>query len=152
MVMTWASRPFWVAPASWEDAGELLAFRPRVPSYTAGATLQALRVRVRRRLLKLAVGDRNVEAQYGAFVLSQARPGREEARRLALETPYGRDPHPTSITGHDGKLYEGRPVDGYHHTGALPSLVTWSDGDMHFLIASGDLPATELLAIAVSLY
>jgi hypothetical protein len=34
----------------------------------------------------------------------------------------------------------------------MPSVVTWHDGEMFFLIASGEMKVEELIPIAVSIY
>ena len=60
----------------------MLAFQPLEPAYTAGRRLRSLRIHVRdHKLRELPIHDRTLEADYGPFVLSQARRGVDEARR-----------------------------------------------------------------------
>ena len=76
--------------SSWKAARATLTFQPREPGYTAGLRLHSIRIHVRdHKLRELSINDRTLEAHYGGFVLSQARKGADEARRLALDVRYG---------------------------------------------------------------
>ncbi len=132
----------------------MLAFRPLEPKNTAGCGLQSLSVHVRdHKLRELSIADRTLEAHYGAFVLSQARKGAEEARRLALAVPYGATGCDARVGGCAARAYalgpEPPPDD---IDGRTPAVVSWHDGDMFYLIASDRLPCAELVGIAGSLY
>ena len=77
------SSPFETA-TSWKSARELVTFEPRIPHDTAGRKLQSLRIHVRdHKLRELEPTGRTLEAHYGDFVVSQAQPGKDEARRRA---------------------------------------------------------------------
>ena len=139
---------------SWHAAWQMLAFRPLKPAYTAGYRLQRLRIHVRdheRRVL--AVADRTLEAHYGEFVLSQARKPVDEAQRLALKVSYGRDPRDARIAGRAARIYElGPEVEPDDIDGRAPAVVTWADGELFFLLASGAARSDVLVKIALSLY
>ena len=132
----------------------MLVFQPREPGHTAGRKLHALRVHVRDHTHRdLPMRDRTLEAHYGAFVLSQAHRGTVEAKRLALKVSYGADPRRALIAGHEARVYELGPaplpddIDG-----RSPAVVAWTDGNLFYLIGSGELPADTLVEIAQSLY
>ena len=132
----------------------MLTFRPLEPSHTAGCKLQSIQIHVRdHKLRELTIADRTLEAHYGGFVLSQSKKGATEARRLALDVSYGLAPREGRIAGQAARLYERGPepppgdIDG-----RSPSVVTWHDGDMFYLIASGEMSADDLVRVAVSLY
>ncbi len=146
--------PHFVSADTIEEAAELLTFRPLPPGYTAGFGLAAIRVFVRdHRMRDVPMTRRTVELHYGGFVVSQSHPGPEEARRLAVEVRYGASPVEVLVLGREGKLYElgpdARPDDT---DGRMPSVVTWHDDGVHHLIASGELEASRLVEIAMSLY
>ena len=139
---------------SWRATLPMLTFRPLEPGYTAGHELQSLQVHIRdHKQRDLPIGDRSLEAHYGAFVVSQARSSQEEARRLALAVSYGRGPRERRVAGHEGRVYPLGPEPAPDDTdGREPSVVVWSDGDMFYLVASDGLPADTLVDIAESLY
>ena len=144
----------WLTVASWKEARAALTFQPLEARHTAGLPLQSLRIHVRdHKSRELAIEHRTLEAHYGRFVFSQAWKGAAEARRLALDVSYGLSPRDTRIAGRAGRLYELGPepppddIDG-----RSPAVVTWADGDMFYLIASGELSANEILEIASALY
>ena len=139
---------------TWHAAQAMLTFRPLQPRHTAGLGLQSLRVHIRdHKKRDVALGDRTLEAHYGAFVLSQARRGENEARRLALDVSYGSQPYEARIGSHEARVYElGPEVEPDDIDGRSPSVVTWSDGHMFYLVASAELPADTLIQIAGSLY
>jgi hypothetical protein len=129
-------------------------FRPLEPRLTAGPTLQSIRIHIRdHKLRELPIADRTLEAHYGAFVLSQSRKGAAEARRLALDVSYGPAPREARIAGHQARVYELGPepppddIDG-----RSPSVVTWHDGDMFYMMASGAMSSHDLVSVAVTLY
>ena len=132
----------------------MLTFRPLVPKHAAGLRLQSLRIHVRdHKLRELAVADRTLEAHYGGFSLSQARKGAAEARRLALDVPYGRDGRDAQIAGCAARVYELGPEPAPDDIdGRSPSVVAWHDAEMFYLIASDEMSADVLVKIANSLY
>jgi hypothetical protein len=139
---------------SWEAASALLTFEPRVPRDTGGLPLGSLRIHVRdhkRREIPLA--NRTLEAHYGRFSLSQSRKGEPEARRCALDVSYGQSPFAVRIAGKDGRAYPlGPEVPPDDIDGRSPAVVTWADGDMHYLVASAELAVEELMRVAASMY
>ena len=75
--------------------------------------------------------DRTLEAQYGAFVLSQTHRGAVEAKRLALKVSYGADPRAALIAGHEARVYELGPEPPPDDVeGRSPAVVAWSDGHL----------------------
>lgn len=139
---------------SWKDAEALLTFRPLVPPETAGHPLGGLRLFVRdHRQRPLPVEQRTLEAHYGAFVLTQSRPGAREARRQALETSYGSCGFEAKIVGRDGRAYElGPEVPPDDIDGRMPAVLTWHDGDQFYLLASGEMHVDVLIRIATAMY
>src|SRR5215510_12808323 len=135
-------------------AREMLTFQPLEPSFTAGLGPPSLRIFVRdHKMRELAVGERSLEAHYGRFVLSQSRKGVDEARRLALDVSYGSEPHDAMIAGRAARVYELGPEPAPDDIdGRMPSVVAWHDGEMFFLIASGEMPVEALIPIAASMY
>jgi hypothetical protein len=132
----------------------MLAFQPIEPAHTAGLGLQSLQIHVRdHKQRELPIEERTLEAHYGGFVLSQSQKGADEARRLALVVSYGRGPREARIAGCAARVYERGPepppgdIDG-----RSPAVVTWHDGAMFYLIASGEMATDDLVRIAISLY
>jgi hypothetical protein len=140
--------------ADWQAAAAELTFKPLAPHYSAGRTLQSLAIHVRdHKRRELPLRDRTLEAHYGGFVLSEARTTFADAQRRALETPYGPEPHDVRVAAHAGRSYElGPEVEPDDPDGRMPAVVTWSDGEMFYLVASGELTADMLLRVAESLY
>lgn len=139
----------------WAAATRLVGFEPRYPVYTAGFELVSLEVHVMdHRKRRLAVGDRSLEAHYGAFVTDQKRAASEaEARRLALSESYGSSAKTVRVSGHEGRSYPlGPAVPPDDVDGRAPAVVVWSDGPMFYLVASGELDEPSLLRIAESMY
>jgi hypothetical protein len=147
------STPYFTAVATWSDAERLLTFVPLQPHDTAGFQLESLRIHVRDHSERaLPIGDRTLEAHYGGFVLSQARRGGAEARRLALDVSYGPAPRDARIRRHEARIYElGPEVPPDDIDGRSPAVVTWHDGDMFFMVASGRLTADVLMRVALSI-
>ncbi len=137
-----------VAARSW------LTFVPLEPKDTAGLRRRSIRIHVRdHKRRELPPARRTLEMHYGRFVVSQSRPGAEEARRLALDVSYGRAPGEVRIAGHAGRVYQlgpEPPTDDID--GRSPAVVTWHDAGMLHLVASTELSADELIRIAASLY
>jgi hypothetical protein len=105
------------------------------------------------KLRELSVNHRTLEAHYGGFVLSQARKGADEARRLALDVRYGAAGQEGQIAGHAAQIYELGPEPAPDDIdGRSPAVVTWYDADLFFLVASNTMSSHELVRIAVSLY
>lgn len=146
--------PHFESVDSWNAARALLAFDPVEPLHTAGFEVRSLQVHVRDHKLRgLPVEQRTLEAHYGGFVLSQSWRGADEAQRLALEVTYGPAPRAEGVAGRDACVYELGPEPAPDDVDERnPAVVAWHDGDMFYLIASGELPAEVLLRIATSLY
>jgi hypothetical protein len=148
------TNPHFETAASWKAARAMLTFRPLEPGYTADLPLQAIRIHVRdHKQRELPVGERTLEAHYGGFVLSEARRGIAEARRLALDVRYGRDPRDAEIAGRAARVYDLGPepppddIDG-----RMPAVVVWHDAELLCLVASGTMSSDTLVRIAGSLY
>ena len=132
----------------------MLTFRPLRPKYTAGLRRQSIRIHVRdHKQRELPVEGRTVEVHYGAFVLSQSRPGAQEAERLALSVRYGPTAREAQVAGHAARVYElGPEPEPGDIDGRSPAVVTWHDAAMFYLIASGEMSSNDLVKIATSLY
>lgn len=132
----------------------MLTFEPLRPVRTAPLRLQGLRVHVldhKRR--ELAIGDRTLEAHYGAFVFSQARKPGGKARASALDVRYGPEPQAAEIGGHPARIYElGPEVSTEDIDGRNPAVVVWYHGDLFYFLSSDSMTATELVEIAAGLY
>lgn len=146
--------PHFDTVTTWKSAQTMLTFRPRKPRYTAGCPLQSLQIHIRdHKLRELAITDRTLEAHYGAFVVSQARKEIKEAKRLALSAHYGISGADDKVAGNSARIYElGPEPSPMDIDGRSPTVVTWHDGEMFYLIASDRLASVELLRIARSLY
>jgi hypothetical protein len=147
------SNPHFETAPSWKAARAMLTFRPREPQHTAGLSLQSIQIHVRdHKRRELPVGDRTLEAHYGGFVLSQSRKSANEAPRPALAAWYGRAAREVQIAGCTARVFELGPepppgdIDGRR-----PSIVTWHDAEVFYLIASGEMSSEELVKIAISL-
>lgn len=144
--------PHFAAVESIDAAEKLLTFRPSVPTYTDGRVLDSIAVFVmdhRRR--KVPVERRTVELHYGGFVVSQQRVGPCEARRLALDTSYGRGPIEVQLPAGPGRAYElGSEVPPDDVDGREPAVVAWASGDRFHLVASTEVDLDVLLRIAGS--
>jgi hypothetical protein len=140
--------------ASLDAARALLTFEPVEPRDTAGRARPALRVHVRdHRRREIPVADRTLEAHYGSFVFTQSRKGAGEARRLALTVRYGPEPREAEILGRPARAYElGPEVPPDDVDGRSPAVVAWADGEMFYFLASGELPADDLIRIATSVH
>jgi uncharacterized protein len=146
--------PHFATAASWDAAHVLVTFVPKVPKSTAEVASPALRVYVRDLKLRLVpVGERSLEAHYGRFVFTQALRTPEEARRLALDVSYGRAPQEASILGRPARVYELGPEPAAGDVdGRSPAVVAWHDGDLFYLLASGEMTADALMTIALSVH
>ena len=146
--------PHFEAAADWAAAAGRLTFVPLVPRFTSGGALKSLRIHVRdRKLRELAPDERTLEAYYGTFAFSQSRRTAADARRAALDVSYGRAPRPLWILGREGKGYELGPVPEPDDIDPRsPSVVAWADGEMFYFLASGELPLSELIDVATSIY
>jgi hypothetical protein len=147
-----AREPHFVTVADWAEAAAMLTFTPRLPRRTAGHGLGSLQVHVRdHKLRELAPASRSLEAHYGAFVLTQSKHAPQEARRLALKVMYGAEARTVHVGGREGRAYDmGPEPEPGDPDGRMPAVVTWADGWLFFLLASGDLEMGELLRIAGS--
>jgi len=148
------SNPHFETAPNWKAARTMLTFRPIQPQYTAGCALQSIRIHVRdHKGRELSIADRTLEAHYGVFTVSQARRGHVEARRLALDVPYGQNGQDAEIAGCRACIYElGPETEPTDIDGRMPAVVVWHDGEMFYLIASGEMQSAELIRIAKSLY
>lgn len=147
------ANPHFQQAESWEAAKALVPFQPRVPRRTAGHRLGSLAVFVRDyKGREVSMGERTLEAHYGAFMVSQSRPGRAAARRQALEVSYGAAPVAGRVRGNEARLYERGPEpEAGDPDPRMPAVVVWCEGEMLFLVASGDLEVAALLPIAASM-
>lgn len=139
----------------WAAAAELVDFAPRRPAYTAGFSLVTLSVHVMdHRKHQLPLSARSLEAHYGGFVIDQKRAASEtEAQRRALSTSYGPAATRVRVASHEGRSYELGPVPEPDDVdGRRPAVVVWHDGQMIYLVASGELDEAILLRIASSMY
>ena len=145
--------PHFVAVASIDEAETLLTFRPSIPNFTAECELDSIAVFVMdQRRREVPLRDRTVELHFGRFVVSQQRPGPEDARRLALEVSYGPTPIHLQLAGHPGRGYElGPEVPPDDIDGRAPAVVVWANGDRFNLVASSELRLNALIEIAGSL-
>ncbi|MGD8350261.1 MAG: hypothetical protein PVI79_13525 [Gammaproteobacteria bacterium] len=146
--------PHFEYPENWQRAAGLVDFEPSEPGLTGGHDLHSLAVFVRdHEHRELPRAERSLEAHYGAFVLSQSRPGAGRARQLALETSYGNAPQAVRIAGREARRYELGPEPGREDPDPRsPAVLVWCDGDRFYLLASEILPADELIPIAESIY
>jgi hypothetical protein len=146
--------PHFRSAKSWQEAADLVGFEPEIPADTADFSLQSLAVFVRdHRQREVPPQQRSLEAHYGGFVLTQQLCGEDEARCLTLEVPYGRAPVKTSVAGHEARLYElGPEPEPGDIDPRSPAVVAWHDAGRFLLIASDELPAQSLVAIAQSIY
>jgi len=147
-------KPHFETVPTWKAARALVTFEPLEPRHVKGFRLQSIRIHVRdHRQREVPVGERTLEAHFGAFVLSQSRRGIQEARRLALDVAYGQAAREARIAGHGARVYELGPVPPPDDIdGRMPSVVAWHDAEMFYLIASGELPSARLVQIAESMY
>lgn len=136
-----------VGVVDWAEAESRLGFRPLRPE--ADPTL----IRIHVRDHKSREVEPTLEAQFGNYVLSQARRDPSEARRLAHDERYGLDPREIEIAGIDGVAYELGPVpDPDDIDPRPPAVVTWADDDVFVLLASDSMTASQLIEEARSLY
>jgi len=142
--------PHFAAVESVDEAESLLLFRPSLPAVTAGCVMESIAVFVmdhRRR--EVPVELRSVELHYGRFVVSQQRPGPVEARRLALDVSYGREPIEVHLASGPGRAYELGPVTD-DADGRAPAVVVWVARDRFHLVGSSELTRAVLIEIAGS--
>ena len=146
--------PHFETALSWDEAETLVTFKPLKPSRTDGFTLKSIAIFVRdHKHRELPVSERSLEAHYEGFVLTQGLKGKDEARRLALEVPYGRLPVEAKIAGHEARTYElGPQPETDDIDPRSPAVVVWHDAEMLLLIASDRLPVDTLMRIAESVY
>jgi hypothetical protein len=137
----------------WAAASERLGFDLPMPRETLGHSLARLALFVRdHRLREVAPENQALEAHYGAFVFSQARPGREEALRRVRDVSYGDDPQDGEIAGCEARLYDRGPVPGPDDPDPrMPAVVVWAWRDRFHLVASDRLELEELVRIARSI-
>ena len=149
-----SANPHFQGVSSWGEARPLITFDPVQPNDTAGATLQSLAVFVRdHKMRDVPVSDRTLEAYYGEFSFTQSRKAGGEARRMAIEVPYGRWPCEARIGVHEARTYDlGPEPDPGDIDPRSPAVVTWHDGEMFYLVASDTLDVDVLLRIARSIY
>jgi hypothetical protein len=148
-----SANPHFQTASSWTSARAMLAFNPVQPTFTAGVPLESLRIHVRdHKRRELAAAERTLEAHYRSFVVSESRKGLSEAKRLALNVRYGANGRDTRVGRCAGRMYELGPEPPRDDIdGRSPSVVTWHDGEMFYLIASAELPVDVLLRVAASM-
>lgn len=148
------NNPHFETALSWKEAETLVTFKPLKPSRTEGFTLQSIEIFVLdHKHRQVPVSERSLEAHYEGFVLTQSRKGEAQARRQALEVPYGSLAVEAKIAGHDAQVYElGPEPEPDDFDPRSPSVVVWHDGEMLLLIASDRLPSETLVRIAESIY
>ena len=146
--------PAFESAGSLKEAAALLAFEPIVPAETAGCTLDAIRVHVRdHKGRDVPSDDRTLELHYGDFVVSESRKGEAEARHWAIEVSYGQSFREILVAGRKGRAFDlGPEVPPDDIDGRSPAVVTWYDGELFFLVASGNMPAESLQRVAESMY
>jgi hypothetical protein len=144
--------PHWAQPADRDAAERWFGATPARPRETLGRALLGYRVRLRdHRDRLLPVRGRDLEVHFDDFVFTQVSLGPDEARRRALEWSYGPEPLELRIGPHEGRGYERGPEPAADDLDApLPTVVTWSVGGLHLLLASGTLPVLRLVEVAQS--
>ena len=144
--------PHFETLATWEAARERVDYEVVLPGETAGHALSSLALFVLdHRLREVPPEKQSLEAHYGAFVFTQSRPGAEAARCSAVETSYGSAPREDRVGSHEARVYERGPEpEPGDPDGRMPAVVVWARGDGFYLVASTELDAEELLAIARS--
>ncbi len=152
--------PSFAPVSSWKEGAELIGFAPRQPRDTLGIPLDSMHVFVRdHKQREVPVGERSLEVYYRrdptgpGFVLSQSRPGVQEARKRANERSYGQDGRSAEVAGKPARLFPlGPPVPDEDIDGRAPAVIVWQDEDRLILIASSSLEAGQLQRVADSLY
>ncbi len=149
-----ADNPHFASVISPEEAEAWVGYVPRLPSFTAGFELESIAIFVRdHKMREVPIGRRAVELHYGGFVVSQSRPGRVEARRLAIDVGYGQLPLVGQVVGHEARTYELGPVPEPDDIDPRsPSVIVWHDDEVFFLVASSELAVETLMEVAVSVY
>lgn len=143
-----------VSPANLAEAAAELTFAPRLPDVGCAGALRGLRIHVRdHKGRELPRGERTLEAYFGTFSFTQSSRSAADARHAALDVSYGRNPQPVWILGREGRGYELGPSPAPDDIDPRsPSVVAWADGPMFYFLASSDLPLTELIDVAASIY
>ena len=146
--------PHFLTVSSWEETRAELSFSPRIPTETAGHALESLSIFVRdHKNRDLSVDERSLEAHYGAFSVSQSRPGTREARRMVVDVPYGPGAMKALVRGHEARFYQlGPEVEPDDIDGRSPAVVVWCDDARFYFVASYTLQLDVLARIAHSLY
>ena len=141
-------------PPTWAGACSMLDFEPVKPRALKTRQIEKFAVHVRdHKMRQLPRHQRSFETYFPDCVFSQARREPAEARRLALEVSYGEAPANIVVGGHQARRYELGPVPPADDIDPRsPAVVTWADGGMLYLLASDQLPASELERIAASIY
>lgn len=142
--------------SDWKEASRHVDFKPRIPSFTSGYSISSLSIHViDHRKRELTISRRSLEAHFnGGFVIDQKKTASiNEAKRMALSTPYGSSAQTIMISGHEGRSFElGPEVPDTDPDGRAPSVVVWHEDNLFILIASTQLESNELAAIAKSMY
>lgn len=142
-----------LAPDDPEAARAMLVFRPRFPSGSTVHGAARLRVHVRdHRGRLLSPRERTLELHYDDLVVSQSAPGSDEAARRAYATSYGPAPLEMRVGPHRAVGYDRGPDPAPDDPdGPMPAVLTWADGPVHLLLASGGRPLLDLLEVAGTL-
>ncbi|MEZ5559522.1 MAG: hypothetical protein R3E86_13385 [Pseudomonadales bacterium] len=138
------------AVASCRAARDLLTFEPVAPEMLGGCRRRSMYVFVLdHRQRHVAVPERSFEAHYDTFVLTQTRRSIEQARHPVLAVSYGRDGADTRIGTLAARVYElGSVPPPDDIDGQSPSVVSWHDEGVCFLLASNELRSAQLLDVA----
>ncbi|MDH4307798.1 MAG: hypothetical protein OEZ14_12405 [Acidimicrobiia bacterium] len=133
------------------EAASVLEFTPVIPRWTDGCELVAVSVFVMDHTMRvLEPAERTLELHYGDFVVSQQ--ATENGRRLAHETPYGRQRRTGTARGLEISIHDlGPPVEEQDPDGREPAVVTWEENGVFCLVASSTWPADELLRVIESM-
>jgi hypothetical protein len=143
-----------VSPADLAAASVELTFAPRLPDPSLSGALRGLRIHVRdHRGREVPRGERTLEAWFDTFTFSQSSRTEADARHAALDVSYGRDPLPVWILGREGRGYELGPQPAPDDSDERsPAVIAWADGAIFYFLASGELPLTQLIDVAASIY
>lgn len=141
-------------PANLKEAQALLTFKPLSLKRGVIGEPKSIAVYVRDyKKRELPKHERTLELYYEGMVFTQSACGEREARRQALEVPYGAEPQNKIIGGHEARAYPLGPEPAEDDIDPRsPAVVSWYDRDLFLLLASSELSVDRLLTIAQSLY
>ncbi len=141
--------PHFVSFDTWEASEEFMGF----PLLGRALDIESMAFRAHVRDHRMRKVAPTLEIHFGEFVLSQARIRDREARRDLFERRYGSSRTEGLLAGHEAAWYELGPEPEPDDVDPRPpSVVTWIDGDVFLLMASGHLLVQRLCEIADALY